>query len=134
MNDFNLTDPTFSQLIETALGNLLLLENSKTLKSIIKYIFTTRQFGETLFQRSHLDSRFIALSCFISMYVYIYIYIYIYVCVFNISVLTRHIHINQRVSKFYIYIYICMYVYIYIYIYIYIYLNLKPQKFEICVD
>ena len=77
MNDFNLIDPTFSQLIETALGNLLPSENSKTLKSIIKYIFTTRQFGETLFQRSHLDSRFIALSCFISMYVYIYIYIYV---------------------------------------------------------
>ena len=77
MNDFNLIDPTFSQLIETALGNLLLSENSKTLKSIIKYIFTTRQFGETLFQRSHLDARFIALSCFISMYVYIYMCVFL---------------------------------------------------------
>ena len=29
---------------------------------------------------------------------------------------------------------IYIYMYIYIYIYIYTYLNLKPQKFEMCVD
>ena len=34
-----------------------------------------------------------------------------------------------------IYKYINIYIYIiYIYIYLYIYLNLKPQKFEMCVD
>ena len=82
MNDFNLIDPTFTQLNETALANILLSENSKTLKSTIKYIFTTKQIGETLFQRSNLNSRFIALSCFILLYIilyYIYIYIYIYI-------------------------------------------------------
>ena len=57
MNDFNLIDPTISQLNETALTNILLYgdskkstsENRKILQSTIKYIFATKQFDESLF-------------------------------------------------------------------------------------
>ena len=56
-----------------------------------------------------------------SIYIFIYsIYVYSlnYIYIYNI----------------YIYIYIFIYIYIYIYTHTHIYLNLKPQKFEMCVD
>ena len=55
MND--LSDPTISQLNETALANILLYgdskkstsDNSKILQKTIKYIFVIKQFVESLF-------------------------------------------------------------------------------------
>ena len=57
MNDLNLSDPTISQLNESALANILLdddskksaSENSKILQGTIKYIFATKRFDESLF-------------------------------------------------------------------------------------
>ena len=57
MNDLNPIDATISQLNETALANVLLCgdskkstsENSKILKSTIKYIIATKRFDESLF-------------------------------------------------------------------------------------
>ena len=57
MNDLNPIDATISQLNETPLANILLYgdskkstsENSKILKSTIKYIIARKGFDESLF-------------------------------------------------------------------------------------